>query len=94
MKQSLLIASNLTVAAIDPSFFKTIERVESFPILVFLNFSTGVPSVSVSLGFSTYKVGRVPSPLSSNINLPVLLAGSPFSTIASKIPPYVIMFVG
>lgn len=81
------MGSNLAVAAIEPSFFRTIERIDSLPILVFLNLSAGVPSASVSFGFSIYKVGRVPSPLNSNTSFPVLLVGSPFSTVASKIPP-------
>lgn len=59
----------------------------SLPILVFLNFSEGVPSTSCSLGFSTWRVGRVPSPLSSNTSLPYLLVGSPLSTVASNTPP-------
>lgn len=94
LKHSFLITSNLAVAAIEPSFFKTIVIVCSFPILVFLNFNEGVPSASISFGFSIYNVGKVPSPLNSNTNLPVLLVGSPFSTVASKRPPYVYILVG
>jgi hypothetical protein len=94
LKQSFLITSKRAVAAMEPSFLSTIDNTESLPILVFLNLSTGVPSGSVSLGFSIYKVGSVPSPLNSNTSFPVLLVGSPFSTIASNTPPYVIMFVG
>lgn len=94
LKQSFLITSNLAVAAIDPSFLRTIDNIDSLPILVFLNLSAGVPSGSASLGLSIYKVGSVPSPLNSKANLPVLLVGSPFSTVASNIPPYVIILAG
>ena len=62
--------------------------------MVFLNLSTGFPSLSTSSGFPTKSVGKVPSPLSSNTSLPVLLYGSPCSTTASKIAPYCIIAVG
>jgi len=88
------MASKRAVAGTWPSFLRTIGKIESLPSLVFLNLRIGVPSVSCSSGFSTYRVGRVPSPLSSNTSLPVLESGSPLTTSASKLPPYCIIAVG
>jgi len=56
--------------------------------------SSGVPSAPTSVGFSTYRVGNVPSPRSSKQSLPCLDSGSPLSTIASNSPPYYIIAVG
>jgi len=46
LKQSFLMTSKRAVAAMDPSFLRTIYIVVSLPILVLRNFSAGVPSAS------------------------------------------------
>ena len=91
-KQSLWRGSNWTVAATTPSFLSTIWLTALLFNLNFLNLSKGVPSASYSLGDSSSKVGKVPSPLSSNFRLPVLSV--PPSTVASNNPEYGITFVG
>lgn len=51
LKWSLGVKSNFAVAGIVPSFFKIIDWVQDFPILVFGNLTISVLSSAYSFGF-------------------------------------------